>query len=214
MMNSLILNFGSLNVNSFNVSTIGTRNSKSFLKVEGCTKLKQDVLFLCDCRLKNKVNEISKLMGLNRNASYKFYANSDRESRGVAIAIKRNIVHTVDDIYKSPCQNILLLKLTIKGKQLVLGSIYGPNGNDPIFYGNLREKIELWNLPFVIGGDFNTILDTTQGDANLDRIGGGGQYPTHKMLDTSMVGLVRAIALNHLERFTLSNRNFHTSHLG
>ena len=112
-------------------------------------------------------------MGLNKNASYKLYTNSNLESRGVAIAIKRSIVHEILDEYKSNDQNILLMKVKIKGCEIILGSIYGPNENDPQFYRNLRLVLERWNSPFIIGGDFNTVLDTSINEQNLDMIGGG-----------------------------------------
>jgi len=156
-----------------NVSTIGTRNSKSFIKVEGVTSFKHDILFLCDVRLKDKELEIKRLFGLNKNDSYKLYTNSSNESRGVAIAIKRKIAHEILEIFRSIDQNILLLKLKIKGVMCTVGSVYGPNENNPLFFENLRASIINWNLPYIIGGDFNTILDQTPGDFNLDRIGGG-----------------------------------------
>ena len=71
-----------------NVSTMNCRNSKTYLKIEGVTSFKHDIIFLCDLRLKDKESEIKKMFGLNRNACYKLYANSSKESRGVAIAIK------------------------------------------------------------------------------------------------------------------------------
>lgn len=168
------LSIGSLNVNSFNVSTINNRNSKSYLKVVGATRGKHDVIFLSDCRLKDKVDDINRLMGLNMNASYKLYSNSNRDSRGVAIAIKRNIVHEIVETHKDIEQNILLMKVKIKGQLMTLGSIYGPNENNQNFYIELRGLLEDWQIPFIIGGDFNTILDITRGEENLDRIGGGG----------------------------------------
>ena len=172
-INKLKLSFGVINVNSMNVSTIGNRNSKSFIKVEGVTSFKHDVLFICDTRLKDKELEIKRLFGLNKNESYKLYSNSSNESRGVAIAIKRKIAHEVHDTFLSNDQNILLLKLKIKGVMCTLGSIYGSNENNPAFFENLRASISNWNLPYIIGGDFNTILDQTPGEFNMDRIGVG-----------------------------------------
>ena len=99
---------------SMNVSTLGNRNSKSFIKVEGVTSFKHDVLFLCDTRLKDKELEIKRLFGLNKNDSYKLYSNSSNESRGVAIAIKRKIAHEIQDIFNSIDQNVLLLKIKKK----------------------------------------------------------------------------------------------------
>jgi len=166
-------------VNSFNVSTLGTRNSKSYLKIEGITFPKHDIIFLCDCRLKEKTNEIKKLFGLNRNSSYKLYTNSDRESRGVAIAIKRNIGHEILDTYSSVDQNVLLCKIKIKNCTLTIGSVYGPNENNPVFFQNLRRQISEWGLPYIVGGDFNTILDHSAGEGNMDREG-GMRIPNHR----------------------------------
>ena len=163
-------------MNSFNVSTIGTRNSKTFLKVEGITQYKNDVIFISDCRIGAKENDISRLFGLNKNASYKVYFNSNSDSRGVAIAIKRSIVHEIVETFKSEDQNVILCKVKIKGILMALGAIYGPNESRPGFFRTLREKVESWNLPFIIGGDFNTVLDRTVGAENLDRIGGGVEY--------------------------------------
>ena len=95
------------------------------------------------------------------------------DHRGVLIAIKRNIVHEILDRYATIDQNVLLLKVRIKGVCIALGSIYGPNEQKPEFFRNIRQKLEEWGLPFIIGGDFNTVLDRTLGDGNLDREGGG-----------------------------------------
>ena len=95
LLKRIEISFGVINVNSFNVSTLGARNSKVYLKIEGITKGKKDVIFITDCRLGTKQNEIERLMGLNKNTSYKLYHNSSKDSRGVAIAIKRSIAHEV-----------------------------------------------------------------------------------------------------------------------
>ena len=38
------------------------------------------------------------MFNLSRNGKYKIYYNSDKESRGVAIAIKASIFHVVNNI--------------------------------------------------------------------------------------------------------------------
>ncbi len=55
----------------------------------------------------------------------------------------------------------------------LLGSVYGPNGNNVDFYGRLKRDIERLGQPFIIGGDFNTILCTEPGGNNVDRKGDG-----------------------------------------
>jgi len=167
------LDIGCINVNSLNVSTLGCRNSKTYIKIEGVTSFKHDVIFICDLRLKDKEMEIKRMFGLNRNACYKLYSSSTKESRGVAIAIKSRIPHDVLEVFRSLDENIILLKLRINGNLCTLGAIYGPNENDPNFFRTLKDKVNSWNLPYIIGGDFNTILDQSQGEFNLDKIGAG-----------------------------------------
>jgi len=172
-VNKLRLDIGCINVNSMNVSTIGCRNSKTFLKIEGVTSFKHDIIFLSDMRLKDKIADIKRMFGLNRHACYKLYSNSTNESRGVAIAIKSRITHEIIESFKTVDENLILLKIKINGILCTLGAIYGPNENNVNFYLNLKEKIREWGLPYVVGGDFNTILDQSPGEFNLDRIGGG-----------------------------------------
>ena len=52
----LNLTISTLNVNSLNVSTLGGKVSKTFVKIEGATgkKAKADILFLCDCRKRER----------------------------------------------------------------------------------------------------------------------------------------------------------------
>ncbi len=173
--NSFIeLSVSAINCNSMNVSTIGKRNAKTYLKVEGITGKKTDVILISDIRAKDKGEELVKLMGLTRNGSYKLYLNSSKESRGVGIAFKRNIQHEIKDRYIGRGdENVLLLDLEIKGKRITLGVVYGPNGNDQEFFRNIKQKLAQWGNKGVLGGDFNTILSSQGGDQNLDREGIG-----------------------------------------
>jgi hypothetical protein len=49
-----------------------------------------------------------------------------------------------------------------------VGGVYGPNVNNRAFFENLRTKVEGYGVPFILGGDFNTILDGSIGEENLD----------------------------------------------
>jgi len=171
------LRVGAINVNTFNVSTLGQRASKTHIKVEGITAKQHDIIFICDCRMSNRGTDIERMMGLNRNRSYKLYKNSSKDSRGVAIAIRRNIAHTVIARYEDEEENILLLKIMLGNKEVILGAIYGPNSNDLDFYRNLKLQLEGMGGTFLIGGDFNTILDRQLGEENMDREGGGRRVP-------------------------------------
>ena len=63
----LNLTISTLNVNSLNVSTLGGKVSKTFVKIEGATGKKADILFLCDCRMGRKGKEIENMFNLSRN---------------------------------------------------------------------------------------------------------------------------------------------------
>jgi exonuclease III len=157
-----------------NVSTMGNRNAKTYLKVEGITGKGPDVILISDVRASNKGNDITKLMGLTRNGSYKLYLNSTRESRGVGIAIKRNISHEIKSRYEGrDDNNLLMLDIVIKGKRITLGVVYGPNSNDVPFFRDIENKMAQWGNACIIGGDFNTIICRDAGADNLDREGGG-----------------------------------------
>jgi len=173
-LHNLSLRVGSINVNSLNVSTLGTSNSKTYLKIEGVTGKKYDVIFLSDIRAGEKSKQIEKLFRLTRNGNYVIYLNSTKSSRGVGIAIRRSIAHDVKNILKDGVhENFIILDVELKGRRLTLGCIYGPNENNVAFYNELKNTIEMWDNPIILGGDFNTILDTDPTVNNLDRIGAG-----------------------------------------
>jgi exonuclease III len=122
------------------VSTIDCRNSKTLLKIEGVTGKKPEVILLTDIRVGSKMAEIMKMFSLTRNGSYKIYMNSTKDSRGVAIAIRRNIYHEVIETVKDVIdENYILLKMTFKGVPVTLGCVYGPNGNNPAIFKDIKR---------------------------------------------------------------------------
>jgi exonuclease III len=156
-----------------NVSTLGNRNSKTYLKIEGVTGKKSDIILLSDIRAKDKGEELKKIFGLTRNGSYKLYINSNKESRGVGIAIKRSIYHDIKRVYNGTGDdNVILIDVVIKNVRLTVGTVYGPNRNDVDFFRRIRRQIEFWGNKCIIGGDFNTILCRDMGIGNIDREGG------------------------------------------
>jgi hypothetical protein len=46
--------------------------------------------------------------------------------------------------------------------------VYGPNINDVAFFNNLRTRVESYGIPFILGSDFNTVINGAHGDENLD----------------------------------------------
>jgi hypothetical protein len=50
----LDITISAINCNSMNVSTMGNRNAKTYLKIEGITGKRPDVILLSDARASNK----------------------------------------------------------------------------------------------------------------------------------------------------------------
>ncbi len=171
-LNNLFLRLSTINVNSMNVSTLGTRNAKTYLKIEGVTGKKPDVIFLCDIRANNRGEDLEKLFRMTRNGNYCLYLNSTKNSRGVGIAVRRAIAHEVKKIVRDVRnENYILLDIELKGKRLTLGSAYGPNENNVNFFRELKTKLgEISTNKWIVGGDFNTILDMDRSIENLSQL--------------------------------------------
>jgi hypothetical protein len=158
-----------INVNSFNLSTYKEGGCKTLEKLVAIMRRKSDIIIITDCRLKGGVEKIRKIFRIGKGVQYDLHVNSSRAERGVCIAINRardieilGVEHDLAD------ENFILLHCKIEGKELLVGGVYGPNVNNRPFYDNLRTKVEKYGVPFILGGDFNTILDGPIGEENLD----------------------------------------------
>jgi hypothetical protein len=87
----------------------------------------------------------------------------------VGILIKSSLSLSITDEYRSQDENILALRATFRGTEVVLVSIYGPNSNDVAFFDNLNEIFGLFNgVPVIIGGDWNATFSPDPVDRNID----------------------------------------------
>jgi len=138
-------------------------------KLVAVMRRKSDVILITDCRLKGGVEKIKKIFRVGRGVQYDLYVNSSKSERGVCIAINRGRdIEILQEERDLNDENFLLLKCKMENKLFLLGGVYGPNANNTNFYAQLRIKIESYGIPFLIGGDFNTVLDGSMGEENLD----------------------------------------------
>ncbi len=145
------LSFCSQNLRSLNIST---KNNITKEKIYAITKEKTDIIFFCDLKLnssvqKAAVHDVEKYFMLN---GYKFYPNSTKNIRGVGVLVNRKIPHPVVNTHKDPDCNVLILDIEIGAARITVGSLYGPNQNDPQFFDNLRNFLGLVDNPFIILG--------------------------------------------------------------
>jgi hypothetical protein len=87
----------------------------------------------------------------------------------VCIAINRNRdIEIISELKDVVSENYLLVKCKIDGREMLIGGVYGPNTNNVVFYRELISTVKRVNLPTILGGDFNTVLDGNRGVENLD----------------------------------------------
>ena len=168
------LTVSSINVNSFNVSGIITGGHKTMLKVEGVTSCKSDVIFILDSRLGKHGNFVETLFIHSMNGEYRLIMNSTMDRRGVCIAVRKESGIEIEEVDKDmETENYLFIKARHEGRVINLGAVYGPNNNSADFYRKIYQKLKDTTGEFIMGGDFNTILDNRDNNYNLDRIGRG-----------------------------------------
>jgi exonuclease III len=157
------ISFCSQNCNSLNVTSIKNQD----LKVSSICNYGTDVIFLCDTRMNGKDLNISEKFRLR----YKLYANSTRNSRGVAVLISNQVHHEVLETIRDPDENFILIRLVIKEREVVLGSVYGPNTDNgsEIFFDSLCLQLQRWRgRTCIIGGDFNATYSNLGVNENPD----------------------------------------------
>jgi len=76
--------------------------------------------------------------------------------------------------------------------------VYGPNRNDPDFFTRIKEICTESNGNFIIGGDFNTVIDDRDGINSLDR-SGAGHCPNPRNSNIIKQWLNEGGCMNHLE---------------
>jgi exonuclease III len=153
------LTFASINCNSLNMSEQSSIHH--LIKLYGVVKLKTDIIFMSDIRLCNARGisnsiKIENSFLTNPYCSYRFLSQSSSNKRGVGILIKQKLNLRILQEERDPEDNYLALRVSTGEKEIIIGSIYGPNTHNPGFFDRLSESlIRLGDFPIVIGGDWN-----------------------------------------------------------
>jgi exonuclease III len=105
----------------------------------------------------------------NKNKSYEAIFNSNSNRRGVAILFGTNLKFEKLNVYADQAENIIAVHCKINDYELMLCSIYGPNNTDRSFFRNLTQFLNtVPNIPMILGGDWNTVFDTSTVGDNID----------------------------------------------
>ena len=107
-----------------------------------------------------------------RNAkgrSYVVFANSDSNSKGVAILTAAELNITAISTHIDPENFFIFIHTQYMGQDLLLGAIYGPNSMSRDFYRRISHILSQYrNCKVIIGGDWNTLWDNAPLDSNID----------------------------------------------
>ena len=88
-----------------------------------------------------------------------YFSNKDSRSRGVAIFISKKIDFKLISEDADNEGNLLILECLIDNKSLTLVNIYGPNKDSPEFYHCIKTKLQKFDNPCIMAGDFNLVLN-------------------------------------------------------
>ena len=115
-----------------------------------------DIILLQDTHLiKQKVSVFNDLW--SGKAYHSCYSS---KSRGSTILIRAGLQHKVLSEFTSKQGNYIMILCQIGTDSYVIGSIYGPNRDEPQFYEEIDRILESVDCDhIVLGGDFNFIMN-------------------------------------------------------
>ena len=158
----LEVSFSSQNCNSLNVST-SIRSQAA--KVTSILDLNTEFIFLSDIRLNGRHRQMEDSFRLK----YRMIHNSSQNRRGVAILIRNDVQCVILEEVRDMQENVLCMRVELSGREIILGSVYGPNINDLSFYDFLHNLLLRWaGIPLILGGDWNATYSQLPADINPD----------------------------------------------
>ena len=163
------------NLNSLNVSTHNRQNAKVShfkQKINAILSKNADIILIQDVRAANKIQTIEKITTCTSNGNYNLIFNSNLSKRGVCILYKNTTDIEVLEVYKSQCQNLLIIKCILNNVLMAIGSVYGPRDLDnPDFFKTVKQKLLDFNCrAFIIGGDMNCVASNIKLIRNVNHV--------------------------------------------
>ena len=152
----IYLLMSTLNIISYNVNSIRSNDKANPFSLE-VQRLNPDIMTIIDTRL----NKEAETYLINLLPDYRVISNfTGHQSRGVSIIFKKSFNFEILDVDKDNSGNILLAKLRFNMFDFVIGAIYGPNYDNPMFYEELFDKaFGLGCDSIFLLGDFNMTLN-------------------------------------------------------
>lgn len=90
------------------------------------------------------------------------FSHKNTQSRGTGILFSKDLDYTIHDEKTDPNGNWVALDISLFQFKLTLISLYGPNEDNPAFYGRIHNILEDFGNPHnIICGDWNLTQDPT-----------------------------------------------------
>ena len=99
--------------------------------------LNTEFIFLSDIRLNGRHRQMEDSFRLK----YRMIHNSSQNRRGVAILIRNDVQCSILEEVRDLQENVLCMRVELSGREIILGSVYGPNINDLSFYDFLHNLL-------------------------------------------------------------------------
>lgn len=89
-----------------------------------------------------------------------WFSSYKSNSRGVAVLFKNTFSFSVHKVIFDDEGRSVILDMSIQEKRFSLVGLYGPNQDDPRFFGDMKQKlIDIGNRNVIMTGDWNVVLD-------------------------------------------------------
>ena len=149
-----------VNLISWNIRGIGSPAKKTKI-LNNLLQLKSDICLLQETHL----TEAGSRKLTARWIGQAYHCPYNLKQRGVSILINKNIPYTHSATVKDPEGRYIIINGNIGQDKITIANVYGSNTDSPEFFHTHSMFSELSNFPdfpLILGGDFNTVLDTKQ----------------------------------------------------
>ena len=138
-----------------------------------------------------------------------FFSGHSNNNEGIGILLNTNYSYTVMQHTNIVNGRLQALDILINDKEITIVNIYGPNNDDTALFNKLEEYMkENQEKTFIIGGDFNTVLNE-----NLDKR--NGRLNTHTLCRNKIKHITEIFDLIDIWRDmhpNLRQYTWHSSH--
>ena len=190
-----------LSVCSYNVRGLGNKTKRE--QIFAWLKTKNFALCLLQ---ETHSGDGTHSMWKNEWANDAFFCGESNNSDGIAILINPNFSYSIQNYKEIITGRMQALDLVINDKEITIINIYGPNNDNAHFYQTLNEYLqENGEKTFIIGGDFNTVLNETSDKRN-------GRANSHKLCRKKINDMIDSFNLIDIWRDMHPNARQYTWH--